>query len=127
MRSPATLYRIFRSEDGGCSIHREPVPARMMFPVDLRLDLRSHSPTGAEVGYCGSGPAQAALAILADFTEDDRLACALYQRFKEEMISRLSREAPMVTLSGSDIAAWIETRATVEEILDWDMSPGAEG
>lgn len=35
-------------------------------PLSLRLDLRNHSPEGFEWGYGGSGPAQLALAILAD-------------------------------------------------------------
>jgi hypothetical protein len=34
-------------------------------PLELRLDLFNHSPTGFEWGYGGSGPAQLALAILA--------------------------------------------------------------
>lgn len=36
------------------------------YPLALRLDLFNHSPTGFECGYGGSGPAQLALAILAD-------------------------------------------------------------
>ena len=32
-------------------------------PLNPRLDLYNHSPTGFEWGYCGSGPAQLALAI----------------------------------------------------------------
>ena len=35
-------------------------------PLNPRLDLWNHSPTGFEWGYGGSGPAQLALAILAD-------------------------------------------------------------
>jgi hypothetical protein len=34
-------------------------------PLELRLDLWAHSPTGFEWSYGGSGPAQLALAILA--------------------------------------------------------------
>ena len=34
-------------------------------PLDPRLDLCSHSPSGFEWGYGGSGPAQLALALLA--------------------------------------------------------------
>jgi hypothetical protein len=34
--------------------------------LDPRLDLYNHSPNGFEWGYSGSGPAQLALAILAD-------------------------------------------------------------
>jgi hypothetical protein len=35
-------------------------------PLDLRLDLRNHSPDGVEWGYDGSGPHQLALAVTAD-------------------------------------------------------------
>src|SRR5258708_37021638 len=35
-------------------------------PLPLRLDLFNHSPTGFGWGYGGSGPAQLALALLAD-------------------------------------------------------------
>jgi hypothetical protein len=40
-------------------------------PLNLRLDLRNHSPSGFEWGYGGSGPAQLALALLADCLGDD--------------------------------------------------------
>lgn len=46
-------------------------------PLPLRLDLVNHSPTGFAWGYCGSGPAQLALAIPADATGDDDLAVRL--------------------------------------------------
>lgn len=50
-------------------------------PVDPRFDLRNHSPSGFEFGYGGSGPAQLALAILADCC-DDATALECYQAFK---------------------------------------------
>jgi len=40
-------------------------------PLEWRLDLRNHSPTGLEWGYGGSGPAQPALALAADVLRDD--------------------------------------------------------
>src|SRR5262245_12952424 len=36
------------------------------YPLPLRQEIRNHSPTGFSWGYDGSGPAQLALAILAD-------------------------------------------------------------
>ena len=51
-------------------------------PLDLRLDLFNHSPTGFEWGYGGSGPAQLALAILAERLSDDAMAVRLHQAFK---------------------------------------------
>lgn len=61
-------------------------------PLDPRLDLRNHSPTGFDWGYCGSGPAQLALAILADHLEDDDQTLNLYQRFKWILIAELPRK-----------------------------------
>jgi hypothetical protein len=41
-------------------------------PLPLRLDLFNHSPTGFSWGDGGSGPAQLAVALLADALGDDR-------------------------------------------------------
>jgi hypothetical protein len=57
--------------------------------LNPRLDLWNHSPTGFEWGYCGSGPAQLALAILADHLRDDEQALNYYQRFKWAVIAKL--------------------------------------
>jgi hypothetical protein len=57
-------------------------------PLDPRLDLRNHSPSGFEFGYGGSGPAQLALAILADCC-DDATALDCYQAFKWSVIARI--------------------------------------
>jgi hypothetical protein len=57
-------------------------------PLNPRLDLRKHSLTGFEWGYEGSGPAQLALAVLADYLEDDELALERYQFFKRAMVAR---------------------------------------
>src|SRR5215469_13551398 len=58
-------------------------------PLNPRLDLRNHSPTGFEWGYGGSGAAQLALAILADYLADHNQALDLYQRFKWQIIAHL--------------------------------------
>jgi hypothetical protein len=63
-------------------------------PLNLRLDLRNHSPTGPEWGYSGSGPAQLALAILCDALGDDERAQRLYQMFKFKVIAGLDRDQP---------------------------------
>ena len=71
--------------------------------LNPRLDLQAHSPAGFEWGYAGSGPAQLALALLADFLGDDAAALKLYQPFKRAIIAQLHR--PCWTLSDQDIAA----------------------
>jgi uncharacterized protein DUF6166 len=65
-------------------------------PLDPRLDLYNHSPTGFEWGYCGSGPAQLALAILADHLSDEKEALTFYQRFKWAVIVGLPRRRWML-------------------------------
>ncbi len=56
-----------------------------------------HSPTGFEWGYGGSGPADLALSILADYLGDEVAAAELKGRFKEQVVSRLPRAAWMLT------------------------------
>ena len=58
-------------------------------PLNPRLDLWNHSPTGFEWGYDGSGPAQLALAILVDHLNDVEAAFKLYHQFKQAVIAKL--------------------------------------
>lgn len=57
-------------------------------PLAPRHDLYNHSPDGFEWGYNGSGPAQLALALLADHLGNDELALAQYQAFKFAVVAR---------------------------------------
>ena len=59
------------------------------YPLNPRYDLRHHSPTGFEWGYGGSGPAQLALALLADALGDDEQARRHYQDFKFKVVASL--------------------------------------
>jgi hypothetical protein len=59
--------------------------------LNPRFDLRQHSPTGFEWGYGGSGPAQLALALLADWVGDDGFALKHYQNLKFKLIAGLPR------------------------------------
>jgi hypothetical protein len=59
----------------------KPRACELLGPLDPRLDLRRHSPSGFDWGYGGSGPAQLALAILADCFLDS-FALDHYQTFK---------------------------------------------
>lgn len=56
--------------------------------LNPRLDLYNHSPSGFEWGYGGSGPAQLALAILADCLGAEE-ALDFYQDFKRLVIANL--------------------------------------
>jgi len=58
------------------------------------LELANHSPSGFEWGYAGSGPAQLALALLLDYTDDEDVALAKYMEFKTEVVSKLECTEP---------------------------------
>lgn len=76
-------------------------------PLNPRLDLANHSPTGFDWGYGGSGPSQLALAILADALADDERAIALYQRFKSTWVCSLTRDEPWA-ISDVDVRQIVE-------------------
>jgi|SRR5581483_3430011 len=69
--------------------------------LDPRFDLRFHSPDGLSWGYGGSGPAQLALALLADWLGDDSAALSLYQEFKWRTVAGFPRVEG--TLTGKEI------------------------
>jgi hypothetical protein len=82
-----TRYHGWRDEKGA---HVAVYSGSGSRPLPLRLDLDNHSPTGFEWGYGGSGPAQLALALLADALQDDGAALRLHQPFKWQVIAKLS-------------------------------------
>jgi hypothetical protein len=85
-------------------------------PLNPRLDLYNHSPTGFEWGYGGSGPAQLALAILVDHLGDIRDALNLYQRFKWDVIAELPRSK-----------TWTLTSDQIDQALERIRAQDKEG
>jgi hypothetical protein len=83
------------------------------------LELANHSPSGFEWGYGGSGPAQLALALLLDYTDDEELALAEYKAFKTEVVSQLECTGPdgCWRLTGREIDA------ALREIVDDPVAP----
>lgn len=75
-------------------------------PLNPRLDLWNHSPTGFEWGYGGSGPAQLALALLADHLGDDDQAVRVHQDFKRAVVANLDR------------CGWTLTSEQIQRALD---------
>jgi hypothetical protein len=78
--------------------------------------LRNHSPDGFAWGYSGSGPAQLALALLADaalqagWEDAIELARAHYQKFKAEVIASIpSRQSRW----------YMHQRLILEWVQDW--------
>lgn len=74
-----------------------------VLPLEPSLKLYNHSPTGFNWGYGGSGPAQLALALLLDATDDAELAVRQHQDYKRDVVSGLPD-------------SWVITRA---EIFVW--------
>lgn len=78
----------------------------------------SHSPTGFEWGYYGSGPAQLAFAMLytflaygtpADESQCRAIALSNYQDFKEAFIAGLPQGKGW-QISGESIRNWLDER-----------------
>ena len=72
--------------------------------------IRNHSPDGFSWGYRGSGCAQFALALMLEAV-DEKIACKLYQEFKDDVISALP-QADFV-LSGKTITDWLATKTDI--------------
>jgi hypothetical protein len=96
------VYRGGRDENGTAHVMKQ-IDDLAPTPLDMRNDLRNHSPTGPEWSYSGSGPAQLSLALLADvLAEHD--AEELYQRFKRDVVARFPREG--FTITAEAIEEW---------------------
>lgn len=87
-------------------------------PLDPRLDLRRHSPDGFEWGYCGSGPAQLALAVASAVLGDDARALAVYQSLKRTVFARIERELAWIIPDerADSIVAALESGRGVEAL-----------
>lgn len=82
-------------------------------PLNARNDLSNHSPTGFEYGYGGSGPAQLALAILADVLGNDALALRHHQDFKWAYIADFGRNAAW-EISEQEVRDFVRLHPTEE-------------
>lgn len=78
-------------------------------PLAPRYDLRRLSATGFEWTYEGAGPAQLALALLADHLGDDARALALYEKFMRAVVAELDNAWE---LTAADIDAALAGLAT---------------
>jgi len=107
---PITAYEGRITPDHECRVdrvHDDGSSSRL----DPRLDLANKSLSGFAWGYGGSGPAQLALAILADHLHDDERALRLYQDFKWTVIARLDRSAGWSLIPAAVSAAVAESEA----------------
>jgi hypothetical protein len=78
---------------------------------DRSLDLATHSPSGLEVGYRGSRPAQIACGLLLDYYNDAQVAREHYIAFRNRVISQLKCDGPSACwhLTGEEIDAAMAT------------------
>lgn len=106
-------YQGTRSADHSISITVRNATDEHELP--LRHDLRNHSES-FEWGYAGSGPAQLALAILADHLgvpeaeEDKWVPFQNYQQFKFDVISKLPKDGWKIT--SDEIERWLKEKGT---------------
>ena len=77
--------------------------------------MESQCPTGFEWGYGGSGPAQLALAILADHFFDEDQALNFYQRFKWAVVAEMPHRG--WTLTSEQIDAVLRSLRKREPLL----------
>jgi hypothetical protein len=77
---------------------------------------------GGLPNYGGSGPAQLALALLADATGKDRLAVSLHQDFKFKFVGRLPREG--FEMTAEEIEKWAADAAAKLDLSDWEAEDG---
>ena len=90
-------YRGGRSLDGAVVTVAE---GSRTWRLDPRYDLKRLTSTGFEWTYAGAGPAQLALALLADHLGDDARALALYRNFMRAVVAELDNSWE---LSGDEI------------------------
>lgn len=123
-----------RTNTGGRRVDVEDADGKRA-PLNPRTDLFNHSPNGFEWGYGGSGPAQLALAILADHLASqpaqilaavtgigeewhdgaslaDRVAIRLHQAYKLRCIATLRQGEPF-ELTTNDVSQFIESEILV--------------
>lgn len=75
-----------------------------------------HSPTGFCWEYGGSGPADLALSILADYLGDVKLAGQYYQTFKWDFVAKWPTGQPW-KLTGAEIHRWLTEVAGIQAPL----------
>jgi Family of unknown function (DUF6166) len=92
------LYQGYSDADG-CMVLKDCKP---LLP-DRSLGVWNHSPSGFAWGYCGSGPAQLALALLLEELPEER-AVYLHQSFKFQAVA--AWKGPTWACTSEGIRAW---------------------
>ena len=100
------IYKGIRGADGAAHVYVSEAgrPDQLLAP---RTDLFVRSSAGLDWGYSGNGPAQCALAILADALGDDLRAVRVHSGFHLRVIAALPRHL-----------SWQLTQAQVTAAVD---------
>lgn len=75
-------------------------------PLDERTDIRLFSTSGFEWTYAGDAPRQLALALLANYLNDDDMALHLSESFMNAVVTDLDNDWQ---LTGDEISAALES------------------
>ena len=77
---------------------------------DRSQAVKNHSPDGFNWGYGGSGPAQLALAILLEVSNDVETALRYYHDFEQQVIAVIQSQETNWKIEENKIIQWLETR-----------------
>ena len=80
----------------------------MILKPERSQRVKNHSPDGFNWGYAGSGPAQLALAILLEVTNDETQALAHYHDFEQQVIASFTSQTTNWEIEEQKIIAWFE-------------------
>lgn len=111
-------HRNFKGEPPEVLVRVEPTGESYPLHPTASQNLFNHSPTGFHWGYLGSGPAQLALALLLEATDDEELSLRHYQDFKFIVVANLEDNW---YLSREGILNWLDGR---ESLILAEVSAG---
>lgn len=113
-----TVYVGCRSSDGTPHVYAD----GKTLTAEASAAIRNHSPDGFEWGYCGSGPAQLALALLLHATHGNAEAAELhYQNYKWQVVAGFKKRGFVTTRA--IILQWLAAEASAQAAAD----PGRKG
>lgn len=96
------IYRGYRYQEvGGLVVTKD---GKLLSPKPSQ-ELRNHSPD-FQWGYGGSSPAQLALALLLDATDNPGLAVKTHQNFKSTFVAGWDEKWEITT---EEILAWLKS------------------
>lgn len=100
------VYKGIRGADGVAHVYVSEA-GRPDHLLPSRTDLFAHSSAGLDWGYSGNGPAQCALAVVADALDDDLRAVRVHSGFHFTTIAALPRHLSW-QLTQAQVLAMVE-------------------